>query len=152
MARIVIPRIMVRAITPEDQRSLLRYTQIQEDAVLHTACMLSTGGAMLLHVCREYKDTPRISLSAKGRDGRCYPDDLIRDPQDHGCGSLHQMANIMVSSSATGLDHGVQPLEEGEGVCAVTLHAWYSTGGVMQCGVVEYTVLGQEKKKDDLHP
>ena len=58
---------------------------------------------MLLHVCREHKDfkTPRISLSAKGRDGRCYPDDQThdpkimvvghytdgqhRDPQDHVC-------------------------------------------------------------------
>ena len=43
--------------------------------------------------------------------------------------------------------------EEGEGMCAATLHAWCSTGGAVQCCVVEYTVLGQEKKKKDaLHP
>ena len=37
---------------------------------------------------------------------RCYPDDLIRDPQDHGCGSLHQMASIVIPGSC------VQPLEK----------------------------------------
>ena len=97
---------------------------------------------MLLHVCREYEDsrTPRISLSAKGRDGRCYPDDQSRDPQDHGLvghytNGQHRDPRIMCAA-----------IREEEKECVHT-HCMHKRSRCNACAV-EYTVLGQREEEE----
>ena len=86
MASIVIPRIMVRGITWRTVGPYLKIRKYREDAVLHSmhgGAPQEEHGALRVYRARGLQDTS-ISLSAIGRDVRCYPDDHHHDLQDHG--------------------------------------------------------------------